>query len=186
MVNPSVPANNVKELIELAKKQPGKIHFASAGRRLDGPSVGRTVQGHGQDRDHPRSLSRRRPGDERPGRRPHPDDVRPAAGQPARRSAPARCARWRTPARSAPPALPDLPTVAEQGLPGFDASSWVALVAPAKTPAPVLAKLRAEVAKVMASPDIVKRFADLGSEPGTAVEKDVARSWMPRPRSGPR
>lgn len=71
------------------------------------------------------------------------------------------------------PALKDLPTVAEQGLPGFDSSSWVALVAPAKTPAPVLAKLRAEVAKVIASPDIVKRLHDLGSEPGTADEKEV-------------
>ena len=56
---------------------------------------------------------------------------------------------------------------------GFGASSFVALVAPAKTPAPVLAKLRAEVAKVLSSPDIVKRLAELGSEPGTAVEGDV-------------
>jgi tripartite-type tricarboxylate transporter receptor subunit TctC len=70
-------------------------------------------------------------------------------------------------------ALKDLPTVAEQGLPGFDSSSWVALVAPAKTPAPVLAKLRAEVAKAIASPDIVKQLNQLGSEPGTADEKET-------------
>jgi tripartite-type tricarboxylate transporter receptor subunit TctC len=76
-----------------------------------------------------------------------------------------------------PAALPDLPTVAEQGLAGFDSSSWVALVAPAKTPAPVLAKLRAEVAKAVASPDIVARLRELGSEPGTATEKDV-RAFM--------
>ena len=72
-----------------------------------------------------------------------------------------------------PPALPDLPTVAEQGLPGFDAASWVALVAPAKTPAAVLAKLREEVGKAIASPDIVARIRELGSEPGTTSEKDV-------------
>src|SRR5260221_5742853 len=75
------------------------------------------------------------------------------------------------------PALKDLPTVAEQGLPGFDAASWVALVAPVKTPAPVLAKLRAEVAKVIASPDIVKRLAELGSEVGTADETE-ARAFL--------
>ena len=45
-----------------------------------------------------------------------------------------------------PSALPDVPTVAEQGLAGFDASSWYGLVAPSKTPEPVLARLRDEVA----------------------------------------
>jgi tripartite-type tricarboxylate transporter receptor subunit TctC len=70
-------------------------------------------------------------------------------------------------------ALKDLPTVAEQGLAGFDSSSWVALVAPAKTPAPALAWLRSEVGKAIAAPDIVKRLHDLGSEPGTANEKEV-------------
>jgi tripartite-type tricarboxylate transporter receptor subunit TctC len=74
-------------------------------------------------------------------------------------------------------ALKDLPTVAEQGLPGFDASSWVALVAPAKTPAPVLAKLHTEVGKVIASPDIIKRIEELGSEVGTANEAE-ARAFL--------
>jgi tripartite-type tricarboxylate transporter receptor subunit TctC len=72
-----------------------------------------------------------------------------------------------------PAALSDLPTVAEQGLPGFDSASWVALVAPAKTPPPVLAKLREDVAKAIASPDIVARLHELGSEPGTAEEPRV-------------
>ena len=81
------------------------------------------------------------------------------------------------PAPSAPTSLTDLPTVAEQGLPGFETASWVALVAPAQTPAPVLAKLRAETAKAMASPDIVKRLEELGSEPGTADETK-ARAFL--------
>src|SRR5262249_60037372 len=71
-----------------------------------------------------------------------------------------------------PSALPDVPTVAEQGLPGFDASSWYGLVAPAKTPEPVLAKLRDEVAKALEAPDMVTRIRELGSEPGTAFGKD--------------
>src|SRR5204863_9134244 len=66
-----------------------------------------------------------------------------------------------------PAALPDVPTVAEQGLSGFEASSWYGLVAPAKTPEPVLAKLRDEVAKALKAPDMVARIRELGSEPGT-------------------
>src|SRR5262245_56008044 len=66
-----------------------------------------------------------------------------------------------------PSALPDVPTVAEQGLAGFDASSWYGLVAPAKTPEPVLTKLRDEVAKAVKAPDMVARIRELGSEPGT-------------------
>ena len=76
-----------------------------------------------------------------------------------------------------PAALPNVPTVAEQGLAGFDASSWYGLVAPAKTPEPVLAKLREEVAKALKAPDMVARIHELGSEPGTATEKDV-RAFM--------
>jgi len=72
-----------------------------------------------------------------------------------------------------PSALPDVPTVAEQGLAGFDASSWYGLVAPAKTPEPVLAKLRDEVAKALEAPHMVARIRELGSEPGTAFGKDL-------------
>jgi tripartite-type tricarboxylate transporter receptor subunit TctC len=64
-------------------------------------------------------------------------------------------------------ALPDVPTVAEQGVAGFEASAWFGLVAPAKTPAPVLAKLQAEVAAILTMPDVKKRFVELGAEPGT-------------------
>jgi tripartite-type tricarboxylate transporter receptor subunit TctC len=71
-----------------------------------------------------------------------------------------------------PAALPNVPTVAEQGLAGFDASSWYGLVAPAKTPEPVLAKLRDEVTKALKAPDMVARIQELGSEPGTVSGKD--------------
>jgi tripartite-type tricarboxylate transporter receptor subunit TctC len=67
-----------------------------------------------------------------------------------------------------PAALPDLPTIAEQGLPGFESVSWVGLVAPANTPGPVLTKLAAEVARVTKAPEVVARIHELGSEPGAA------------------
>jgi tripartite-type tricarboxylate transporter receptor subunit TctC len=176
MVNPGLPANNVQELIAFAKSNPGKVNFGSAGMgstphlsgelfksmtkteithvpyRGTGPAMNDLIGGHIQMFFDllPGSLPQISTG-----------KVRGIANAGAKR----------------PAALPDLPTVAEQGLAGFDSSSWVALVAPAKTPAPVLAKLRAEVAKVLTSPDIVARIRELGSEPGTATEKDV-RAFM--------
>ena len=61
-------------------------------------------------------------------------------------------------------ALPDVPTIAELGLPGFDASSWFAIFAPAKTPPEIVQKLNAEVLKALADPELQKRFADIGGE----------------------
>jgi tripartite-type tricarboxylate transporter receptor subunit TctC len=171
MVHPDVPANNVQELIALAKKQPGKINFASAGigttnhlsgelfksmAKIDivhvpyrgaGPAMNDLVGGHVQMFFDllPVSLPQINGG-----------KVRALANAGAKR----------------PAALASLPTIAEQGLPGFDAVSWVGLVAPVHTPAPVLAKLTAEVAKATKSPDIVARIHELGSEPGTAFGKD--------------
>jgi tripartite-type tricarboxylate transporter receptor subunit TctC len=176
MVNPGLPASNVQELIAFAKANPGKVNFGSAGMgstphlsgelfksmtkteithvpyRGTGPAMNDLIGGHIQMFFDllPGSLPQISTG-----------KVRAIANAGAKR----------------PAALPDLPTVAEQGLAGFDSSSWVALVAPARTPAPVLAKLRAEVAKVLTSPDIVARIRELGSEPGTATEKDV-RAFM--------
>jgi tripartite-type tricarboxylate transporter receptor subunit TctC len=71
-------------------------------------------------------------------------------------------------------ALPDVPTVAEQGLPGFDASSWFGVVAPAKTPAPVVAKLTAEIEKIMKNPEVIARIHELGAEPGNLTGKAFA------------
>jgi tripartite-type tricarboxylate transporter receptor subunit TctC len=64
-------------------------------------------------------------------------------------------------------ALPDVPTVAESGVPGFEAFSWFGLVAPAKTPTRVLAKLESDVGAILKMPDVQKRFTELGAEPGT-------------------
>lgn len=62
------------------------------------------------------------------------------------------------------PALPDVPTLAESGLPGFEATSWFALFTPKGTPPEIVAKLNAETRKALATPDLQKRFAELGGE----------------------
>jgi tripartite-type tricarboxylate transporter receptor subunit TctC len=67
-----------------------------------------------------------------------------------------------------PASLPDLPTIDEQGLRGFDSISWFGLVAPAKMPEGAQAKLIAGIKAVLGAPDVAQRIRDLGAEPGTA------------------
>lgn len=61
-------------------------------------------------------------------------------------------------------AIPDVPTLAESGLAGFDATSWFALFAPKATPPEITGRLNAEIAKILATPEMKGRFADLGGE----------------------
>jgi len=61
--------------------------------------------------------------------------------------------------------LPDVPTVAEQGWPGFESVGWIGLAAPAKTPAPILDKLNAEIRKMLADPAVKAKFEQLAFEP---------------------
>jgi tripartite-type tricarboxylate transporter receptor subunit TctC len=63
------------------------------------------------------------------------------------------------------PSSPDLPTMVEAGFPGFDATAWFALVAPAGTPEPIIAKLHREAVRILALPDVRKRFGELGMVP---------------------
>jgi tripartite-type tricarboxylate transporter receptor subunit TctC len=72
-----------------------------------------------------------------------------------------------SPARSA--IFPDVPTIAESGFPGFEASVWYALMAPAATPKPIIEKLHAEVQKALKTPDVAGRMTAVGGEvmPGT-------------------
>jgi tripartite-type tricarboxylate transporter receptor subunit TctC len=63
------------------------------------------------------------------------------------------------------PQLPDVPTVQEAGVRGYDVASWNALAAPGKTPAAVIRRVHEELAKALAAPEVQKRFAELGVEP---------------------
>jgi tripartite-type tricarboxylate transporter receptor subunit TctC len=63
------------------------------------------------------------------------------------------------------PNVPDVPTFAESGLPGFESNTWFALVAAAKTPPDILAKIRVDAVKAMRSPTVLKRISDIKSIP---------------------
>ncbi len=73
------------------------------------------------------------------------------------------------------PALPDVPTVAESGYPGFDTSSWQGVWTPAKTPPALIHKLNQDLQKLMTQPDVRARFAELGMEPAGTSEAELAR-----------
>jgi tripartite-type tricarboxylate transporter receptor subunit TctC len=71
-------------------------------------------------------------------------------------------------------AMPQVPTVAEQGLAGFEAVSWYALMAPAGTPANVIDKLHGEMARMLARPETREKFTALGMEAGTGSPQQLA------------
>jgi tripartite-type tricarboxylate transporter receptor subunit TctC len=71
-------------------------------------------------------------------------------------------------------AAPELPTVAESGLPGFDTASWFGIFAPANTPKPIIDQLSREVVKALASPTLRQRLIDLGAEPMGSSPEDFA------------
>jgi tripartite-type tricarboxylate transporter receptor subunit TctC len=163
VVNPSVNAKSVKELIELAKAQPGKLTFVSAG-------VGTSVHMGGElfknmagvDMTHvPYKSSVAALVDLIAGRVDVMfDNIPSALGH--IRSGKLRALATTGPKRSA--VLPDLPTIAESGLPGYEAGVWIGLLAPKGTPKSIIAKLNAEGQKAVRAPDFVKRMRELGNE----------------------
>ena len=76
-------------------------------------------------------------------------------------------------ARSA--VMPDVPTIAEAGVPGYEATIWLGLMAPKGTPAPIVARLNAEVAKIVANPDVAKAWKAQGATPMTMSVAEFTR-----------
>jgi tripartite-type tricarboxylate transporter receptor subunit TctC len=73
-------------------------------------------------------------------------------------------------------ALPEVPTIAEAALPGFEVTTWFGALAPAKTPKELVTKLNAEIVKILAMPDVRKRLLDAGAEPvGNTPEQMAAQ-----------
>jgi len=72
------------------------------------------------------------------------------------------------------PALPEVPTVAEAGLQGFEVTTWYGILAPAGTPRPIVARLNGELGKVMRSPEMRERLAGIGTDPLTSTPEEFA------------
>jgi tripartite-type tricarboxylate transporter receptor subunit TctC len=164
IVHPSVPANSTKDLIALAKAKPGTVTFASAGNgtsghlalevfrmnaRVDvihvpykggGPALAEVLAGQVQALF---SIALAAAPQIRAGR------VRALAITSAKRSA----------------VSPDLPTVAESGLPGFEVIGWFGWLAPAATPKPIVNRLHAEIVRALKAPDVRERLLSQSTEP---------------------
>jgi tripartite-type tricarboxylate transporter receptor subunit TctC len=164
VVHPSLPVHSVRDLIAYAQVNPDKLNFASGGigasQHLAGElfksmtgvklvhvaykgaqaSVNDVLAGQAQITfgDMISFLPHAKAG-----------KVRPLAVTTARRS----------------PVVPDLPTISEAGVGGYEATAWYGFFAPAATPAPIVAKLSVESVRILKSPDVAQRVENLGAEP---------------------
>ncbi len=164
VVNPAVPAKSVRELIELARAKPGSLNFASGSTGSTGHLAGELFNTMaGVKMVHiPYKGSAPATTDLLAGQVQLMFDNL-ASALPNVRAGKLRALAVTTLARS--PAVPDLPTVAEAGLPGFDLTTWFGLMVPAGTPAEIVSKLNAETVRALAAKDMRERLEKMGTEP---------------------
>ena len=181
-MHPSVKATGVRDLVALAKAQPGKLNYASGGSGVTNHLVMEMFKfAAGLDMTHvpykggPPAVTDLIAGqvslmfETGPGILPHV------------RSGKLRALGVGSVARSA--ATPDLPTVAEQGYPGFDGVAWIGFVAPAGVPRAIIDKLSLETAAIIALPEVRERLLTLGAEPaanspeefGAYIKSEIAK-----------
>ncbi|HZR67541.1 MAG TPA: tripartite tricarboxylate transporter substrate binding protein [Burkholderiales bacterium] len=174
VVNPSVPARSVRELVAYARKNPGKLNY-SAGSTSFQVATEMFKQMTGTDIRHipykgsAASINAVLAGDVQL----TIVDTPPLAGhlQSDRLRALAVTSAKRA------PGLPDLQTLAEAGVPGYDMSLWIGLFAPAGTPRPIVAKLSAEVARIVRLPDVRDKLVGMGVDPLGNSPEQVAE-WI--------
>jgi len=161
VANPSVPAKNVQELIAMGKAKPGSLNYASSG---NGQSTHLSAELFatmaGIKMNHiPYKGSAPALTDVMGGQAALMFDTMLSA-MPHVKNGKLKAIAVTSAARS--PAAPDVPTVAESGLPGYEAIAWNGLLVPAGTPGDVVAKLNAELKKALDAPDVKDRFSAQG------------------------
>ena len=173
VTHPSVPVSNVKELIAFVKSRPGQLNYATAGAGSGAHLFMELFSSHTGLKM--TNVSYR-------GAAAATTDV--LAGQvpmmfdnifttlPLARSGKFRALAVSTAQRSA--IAPEIPTVAEAGVPGYDANAWFGLFAPAATPKELIARLNAEVVKGLQTNDMRERLRGLGATPGGGTPEDFA------------
>lgn len=180
-----LPVRNVQELVTLVKSQPGKFSFASTGNGTSQHRAGELLNTMaGLDMVHVPSTTS-----------PLPDLIAGrvqvffsniATVMPVVRDGKARALAVSSLGRAA--VAPELPSVSESGLPGFEAISWFGLLAPSGTPTAILQRLEIEVQKAVNSPALKERLSTMGAMPGvptaaafTRVIQDETKKWAPKP-----
>jgi tripartite-type tricarboxylate transporter receptor subunit TctC len=169
VVNPSVPAKNLKELLALARAKPGTLNFGSSGNGSNYHMAAELLK-HltGIDIVHvPYKGSTGMRTDILSGQIQMLFDSVPSMA-PMIKAGKVRALGTSGTKRS--PILPDVPTIAESGVPGFQATLWVGFMAPAGTPQPIVDKLNAEITKIVSRPDIKAAWEKQGAEPVTMTQ----------------
>jgi tripartite-type tricarboxylate transporter receptor subunit TctC len=174
VVNPAVPANSVQELIAYAKANPGKLNFASSGNGTSIHLSGELfkVMAGVQMTHVPYKGSAPALQDLLGGQVQLMFDNLPPS-LPQIKAGKLRALGVTTAARS--PALPDVPTIAESGLPGFESSSWFGVLAPAGTSLAIIAKLNAEIGRWLASPEAKEKLVAIGANGAGGTPEDFAK-----------
>lgn len=164
VVHPSVPAKTVKELIDLARAQPGKLSYASSGSGTSIHLCGELFKMLAKvDMVHiPYKGSAPAMTDMIGGQVQVMFDNMPSA-LPHVKAGKLRALAVTSAQRS--PSAPDVITMGEAGVPGFDVQSWFGLVAPKGTPKDIIARVNAEAVNALATAEIKERFLDLGAVP---------------------
>ena len=173
VVNANVPARTIQELIALAKSQPGKLNYGSAGAGTAHHLIGEMFKLRaGVDLVHvPYKGSSPAVADLLSGQIEIMFDT-VTSGLSQVKAGKTRALAVTTAKRSS--ALPDVPSLSESVLPGFDVGTWFGILAPAATPPDILAKLNAEIVRIVNAPDVRKLLLDMGSEPVGNTQAQMA------------
>jgi tripartite-type tricarboxylate transporter receptor subunit TctC len=173
VVSPQIQARTVGELVALAKAQPGKLHFGSSGIASSNHLAGelfRHMAGietvHVPYKGAPPALA------DLLGGRIQFMFASPPSVMALVRNGKLRAIATTGTRRAAQ--LPDLPTVAESGVPGYQSTVWQALLAPARTPAPIIKRLHEEVADIARQPELKERLIVDGSEAIGSTPRELA------------
>lgn len=182
VVHPSVPAQNVKELLALAKAKPGTLTFGSSGNGGVNHLAGELMKSMaGVDMIHVPYKGAAPAAVDLLGNRLSMVFDSIVVWSDHIKTGKVRALGVSSAQRSA--ALPNVPSIAEAGLPGFDVANWLGVLAPAKTPAAIVAKLNAELRSAMTDPDMRQQMAAVGVDPATStpqefgdiIRKDIAK-----------
>jgi len=177
------PIKSLKDLVDYAKQHPGKLNFASAGNASAQQLAGESFKIFaGINMQHvPYKGSAPALADLVGGQVQLMFDSMPSA-MPFIKSGKLRPIAVTTPTRAK--ALPELPTIAESGYPGFDISTWYGFWAPKGTPAPIVAKLSDAAAKVLKQDAVMSKYASMGAEPIGSTPAEFAKFNEPKQRNG--
>ena len=175
VVHPSVPANTLAEFVRLAKEKPGQITYGSSGIGGAGHLAGELLRiMAGIDLVHVPYKGGGPAMQGLLGGQISAYFATPVAAGPHMKAGKARALASTGTTRS--PFLPEVPTVAESGYPGYEATNWYAYVAPAKTPKDIVERLNREIVRALGTPEVKELFAKQGLEPRPSTPEELART----------